>query len=150
MWISEIQKVTKLDRDPSSGTALQEISFWLNLERALLRIQEQRESVEVALILDILKHGKRCNCTVSFDMDTELRMALDTVKDYNPLINLFPIYDLLSATELDSISKAVQRIFDHLKNIHNTNYPIQRALRLVEAISKDVSSQLLKVLGNVM
>ena len=31
MWISEIQKVTKLDWDPSSGTALQEISFWVNL-----------------------------------------------------------------------------------------------------------------------
>jgi dynein heavy chain 1 len=29
-WIKEIKKVTKLDRDPSSGTALQEISFWLN------------------------------------------------------------------------------------------------------------------------
>merc|ERR1711899_446172 len=51
-WIREIQKVTKLDRDPSSGTALQEISFWLNLERALLRIQEKRESSEVALTLD--------------------------------------------------------------------------------------------------
>ena len=50
-WIREIQKVTKLDRDPSSGTALQEISFWLNLERALLRIQEKRESVEVRMIL---------------------------------------------------------------------------------------------------
>ena len=46
-WIREIQKVTKLDRDPSSGTSLQEISFWLNLERALLRIQEKRESTEV-------------------------------------------------------------------------------------------------------
>ena len=56
-WIREIQKVTKLDRDPSSGTALQEISFWLNLERALLRIQEKRESPEVALTLDVLKHN---------------------------------------------------------------------------------------------
>ena len=46
-WIREIQKVTKLDRDPSNGTALQEISFWLNLERALQRIQEKRESPEV-------------------------------------------------------------------------------------------------------
>ena len=48
-WIREIQKVTKLDRDPSNGTALQEISFWLNLERALLRIQEKRESSEVII-----------------------------------------------------------------------------------------------------
>lgn len=63
-------QVTKLDRDPSSGTALQEISFWLNLERALLRIQEKRESPEVALTLDILKKGKRFHATVSFDTDT--------------------------------------------------------------------------------
>jgi len=69
-WIREIQKVTKLDRDPSSGTALQEISFWLNLERALYRIQEKRESPEVTLTLEILKHGKRFHATVSFDTDT--------------------------------------------------------------------------------
>lgn len=63
-------QVTKLDRDPSSGTSLQEISFWLNLERALHRIQEKRESVDVALTLEILKHGKRFHATVSFDTDT--------------------------------------------------------------------------------
>lgn len=63
-------QVTKLDRDPASGTALQEISFWLNLERALNRIQEKRESPEVLLTLDILKHGKRFHATVSFDTDT--------------------------------------------------------------------------------
>lgn len=63
-------QVTKLDRDPSSGTALQEISFWLNLERALLKIQDKRESLEVSLTLDVLKHGKRFHATVSFDTDT--------------------------------------------------------------------------------
>jgi len=62
--------VTKLDRDPSSGTALQEISFWLSLERALQRIQDKRDSIEVTLTLDILKHGKRFHATVSFDTDT--------------------------------------------------------------------------------
>ena len=74
-WIREIQKVTKLDRDPSSGTTLQEISFWLNLERALLRIQEKRESPEVSLTLDVLKHGKRFHATVSFDTDTGLKQV---------------------------------------------------------------------------
>ena len=69
MIISCLQ-VTKLDRDPASGTALQEISFWLNLERALLRIQDIRESPDIALTLDILKHGKRFHATVSFDTDT--------------------------------------------------------------------------------
>ncbi|XP_058810234.1 dynein heavy chain, cytoplasmic isoform X2 [Phymastichus coffea] len=146
-WIKEIQKVTKLNRDPESGTALQEISFWLNLERALHRIQERRESVEISLTLDILKHGKRFHATVSFDTDTGLKQALATVNDYNPLMKDFPINDLLSATELDRIRSAIQQIFIHLRKIRNTKYPIQRVLRLVEAISRDLCSQLLKVLG---
>ncbi|XP_001636057.2 cytoplasmic dynein 1 heavy chain 1 isoform X2 [Nematostella vectensis] len=146
-WIREIQKVTKLDRDPASGTALQEISFWLNLERALLRIQDIRESPDIALTLDILKHGKRFHATVSFDSDTGLKQALATVNDYNPLMKDFPLDDLLAATELDKIRQALVAIFSHLKKIRSTKYPIQRALRLVEAISRDLSSQLLKVLG---
>ncbi|XP_059178510.1 cytoplasmic dynein 1 heavy chain 1-like isoform X2 [Physella acuta] len=146
-WIREIQKVTKLDRDPSSGTALQEISFWLNLERALLRIQEKRESIEVVLTLDILKHGKRFHATVSFDSDTGLKQAMATVNDYNQLMKDFPINDLLSASELDRIKLAVQGIFLHLRKIRSTKYPIQRGLRLVEAISRDLSTQMLKILG---
>ena len=59
----------------------------------------------------------------------------------------FPINDLLSATELDRIRTSVQAIFSHLRKIRNTKYPIQRALRLVEAISRDVVVQMLKVLG---
>ncbi|TGZ69850.1 hypothetical protein CRM22_003509 [Opisthorchis felineus] len=146
-WIKEIQKVTKLERDPASGTALQEITFWLNLERSLFRIQEKRESLEVTLTLDILKHAKRFHALVSFEHDTGLQQALDTVNDYNPLMKDFPLNDLLAATELDEIRLAIQSIFTHLRKIRNTKYPVQRALRLVQAISNDLSSQLLKVLG---
>ena len=69
------------------------------------------------------------------------------MNDYNPLMKDFPLNDLLSATELDKIRQALVAIFTHLRKIRNTKYPIQRALRLVEAISRDLSSQLLKVLG---
>lgn len=139
--------MTKLDRDPSTGTALQEISFWLNLERALNRIQEKRESLEVTLTLDILRSGKRFIATVSFDSDTRLKEALETAKDYNVLMKDFPLNELISATELPKICQAIQSIFNHLKKIRHTKYPMARTLKLVEAISKDLTSQLLKVLS---
>ena len=148
-WIREIQKVTKLDRDPSSGTAQQEISFWLNLERALLRIQEKRESIEVVTTLEILKNGKRFHATVSFDADTRLKEALDMVDNYNPLMKDFPLNDLLAATDMTRISLALKGLFIHLKKIRNTKYPMQRALKLMEAISRDLMSQMLKVLGMI-
>lgn len=74
-----------------------------------------------------------------------LKQALATVANYSPLMKDFPLNDLLSATELDRIRQALVAIFLHLRKIRNTKYPIQRALRLVEAISRDLSSQLLKV-----
>ena len=48
---------------------MQEINFWINLERALITLKEKRDSVEVNLTLDILKHGKRFHATISFDSD---------------------------------------------------------------------------------
>lgn len=68
-----------------------------------------------------------------------------TVNDYNPLMKDFPINDLLAASELDRIRQALSQIFVHLRKIRSTKYPINRALRLVEAISRDLSAQLLKV-----
>jgi dynein heavy chain 1 len=74
-----------------------------------------------------------------------LKTAMATVNDYNQLMKDFPLNDLLAASELDKIRVALQSIFLHLRKIRPTKYPIQRALRLVEAISRDMSSQLLKV-----
>lgn len=62
----------------------------------------------------------------------------------------FPINDLLSAMELDRIRTALQLIFQHLKKIRSTKYPMQRALKLVEAISRDLNSQLLKVVTSFL
>ena len=72
---------------------------------------------------------------------------MQTVATYNPLMKDFPLEQLLSATELDRIRDALVIIFTHLKKIKLSQYPIQRCLRLIEAISKDLMSQILKVLG---
>lgn len=47
-WIKEIQKVTKMSRDPASGTAIQEINFWLSMESALEKIDEQLKSDQIS------------------------------------------------------------------------------------------------------
>uniref|UniRef100_A0A8R1U2J5 Dynein heavy chain, cytoplasmic n=1 Tax=Onchocerca volvulus TaxID=6282 RepID=A0A8R1U2J5_ONCVO len=146
-WVKEIQKVTKLDRDAGSGTSLQEMTFWLNLERALQKIAQKRESDEVILTLEALKCGKRFHATVSFDADTGLKQTLAMVNDYNVLMKDLPLNELMAATDMDGIRNALANIFTHMRKLRNTKYPIARALRFVEAISKDVSTQMLKALG---
>jgi hypothetical protein len=77
MWIKSIQSVTKLSRDVVSGTASQEINFWLSLERALDGIEAQLRSDEVNMVINCLRNAKRFRATVSFIADTGLKDATD-------------------------------------------------------------------------
>ncbi|RUS15357.1 dynein heavy chain, N-terminal region 1-domain-containing protein, partial [Endogone sp. FLAS-F59071] len=143
-WIKEIQKVTKLSRDPTTGTAIQEVNFWLSMERALEKIDEQLRSDQIMLTLDILKHAKRFHATVGFIADTGLKESTEqglyaaiassllsllsdwfpklfkysrllcTVRKYNQLMKDFPLNELLSATDLDKIKESLLLIFGHL------------------------------------
>ena len=147
-WVKEIQNVTKLNRDVASGTASQEVNFWLSMEKSLEGIEEQLRSDPVVLTLDVLKHAKRFHATVSFIADTGLKEATDVVHKYNLLMKDFPLNELLSATDLDKIQDALLAVFNHInKKLKLSPYPIRRALPLVEAISKDLADQLLRVLG---
>ncbi|BGP45295.1 dynein heavy chain [Rhodotorula kratochvilovae] len=148
-WVKEIQTVTKLSRDVASGTASQEVNFWLSMEKALEGIEKQLKSEPVQLTLDVLKHAKRFHATVSFIADTGLNDAFKTVHDYNVLMKDFPLNELLAATDLAKVQDSVLQIFGHInKKLKLSPYPVRRALPLVEAISRDLNSQLLKVLSS--
>lgn len=166
-WIKSIQSVTKLNRDVASGTASQEINFWLTFERALEGIEAQLRSDEVNMVMDCLRNAKRFHATVSFIADTGLKDATDQGKSfffffqqifffahwfylvhkYNQLMKDFPLNELLSATDLDKIQESLILIFGHIsRKLRLSPYPIRRALPLVEAISRDFNDQLLRIL----
>ncbi|WWC73019.1 uncharacterized protein I206_106984 [Kwoniella pini CBS 10737] len=148
-WIKEIQSVTKLSRDVASGTASQEINFWISMEHALENIEAQLRGEEVELAMDVLKHAKRFHATVSFLADTGLKEATGIVHKHNILMKDFPLDELLAATDLAKIQEAIYLIFGHInKKLKLSPYPIRRTLPLVEAISSDFNDQLLKVLGS--
>ncbi|KAJ7202870.1 dynein heavy chain, N-terminal region 1-domain-containing protein [Mycena pura] len=146
-WIKSIQAVTKLTRDVTSGTASQEINFWLSLERELEGIETQLRSEEVNMVMDCLRNAKRFRATVSFIADTGLKDATDLVHKYNQLMKDFPLNDLLSATDLGKIQESITLIFGHInRKLKLSPYPVRRALPLVEAISRDFNDQLLRIL----
>ena len=142
-WIKSIQAITKMSRDPESGSAAQEINFWLSMESALESIEQELRSDGVTLTMDILRYAKRYQATLSFTADTGLKEATEKVQKYNQLMRDFPLDELLSATSLRKVEEALQAIFGHLnKKLRICPYPIRRALPLVEAISGDLDSRL--------
>jgi hypothetical protein len=61
----------------------------------------------------------------------------------------FPLNELLAATDLSKVQDSILLIFSHLnKKLKLSPYPVRRALPLVEAISRDLNSQLLRVLSS--
>ena len=55
--------------------------------------------------------------------------------------------ELLSAPDLDKIQEALTLIFGHVnRKLKLSPYPVRRALPLVEAISRDLNEQLLRIL----
>ncbi|KAL2143584.1 hypothetical protein VTI28DRAFT_10234 [Corynascus sepedonium] len=146
-WIKSIQVITKMTRDPTTGTATQEINFWLSMESALEGIENQLRSEGVMLTLEILKHAKRFQATVSFTADTGLKEAMEKVQKYNQLMRDFPLDELLSATTLVKVKDSIGQIFTHLnKKLRICPYPIRRALPLVETISGDLDEVLHRLL----
>ena len=142
-WIKSIQAVTKMFRDPESGSATQEINYWLSLESALKSIDSQTRNDGVQLTLDILQNAKRYQVKVSFYADTGLKDALEIVQKYNLLMREFPIDDLLASTTLQKVQGSLDTIFGHLnRKLRFTTYPIARALPLVNAISGDLDTQI--------
>ncbi|KAJ6227585.1 dynein heavy chain [Anaeramoeba flamelloides] len=146
-WIHDIQKVTRMKRDLLSGTAVQEINFWGTLERVLQEIVNQVQTEAVQLTLNLLKIKRRHIAGLAFETDTGLKQALQKSKNYNLLVRNFPINELLSAQDLIKIQSAIILCFSHLRKIKHTSYPLDRALKFVELISKDVVSQLLVLLS---
>ena len=142
-WVNSIQSITRTSRDANDGTASQEINFWLAMESALERIRQQLRSDGVSLTMEVLRNAKRFQATVSFDADTGLKDAYETVQKYNQLMRDFPLEDLLSASTLQKVREALGLIFAHInKKLRPSTYPIRRALSLVEAISKDLDGRI--------
>lgn len=84
-------------------------------------------------------------CPPPLPLSSGLKEAQDKVNDYSPLMKDFPVNELLAAGSLEAIRVAVAAVYTHLRKIRTTSYPAQRAIYLVEAISRDLSTQLLKV-----
>ncbi|ODQ67358.1 hypothetical protein NADFUDRAFT_21086 [Nadsonia fulvescens var. elongata DSM 6958] len=149
-WVKSIQNITKVSRDPSNGSASQEINFWLSKESTLKSIDEQLGGEGVSLTLEILSNAKRFHATVSFLSDTGLKNAMVIVQSYNQFIKDFPLDCLISASNLAKLKEGIVKIFNHInKKLRITTYPVERCLPLVESISDDLNNKVKGLLENM-
>lgn len=65
-WIKDIRRITQLNHDPQQGSALQEINFWLSIERSLTHIEEQLKNPMLDVTLRLLQLAQKIQLVYHF------------------------------------------------------------------------------------
>ncbi len=151
-WRKAIMQVTKLTRDVSSGSTLQEVNFWASMERAVHHIYDQRESQEVKFTMSILKESNNFLASSLQHFNKEVGLSeegkeKDKVHNYSNFLRELPIKSLLAATEINEVKEAIDSISKHVQKIRSIAYPIKRCIGLFHTISRDISAQLKSILS---
>ena len=119
-WKKSILRVTKLTRDVASGSTIQEINFWLAMERAVDAIYDSKESVPIEFTFNILRQNKRFLATTGFMQDVGLSEEgrdKDRVHRYAAFLRDLPIKRLLASSDIPELIRSLELIFSHLKQI---------------------------------
>lgn len=143
-WKKSILRVTKLTRDVASGSTIQEINFWLAMERAVDAIYDSKESVPIEFTFNILRQNKRFLATTGFMQDVGLSEEgrdKDRVHRYASFLRDLPIKRLLASSDIPELIRSLELIFSHLKQIRRIEYPLSRCIALVHTLARDVVSQ---------
>lgn len=141
IWTVKVLQFVLTDHEPADGMSVKdEIIFWNSFYRALLSLQEQLLRPEVLCTLEILNRAKRFQATLAFK-NVGLEDCIAKAQTYNSLLEGLPIDDLFFETDLriDKFEKVVSEIFYHFKKLKNIpQYPLSRALKIVDAIIVDL------------
>ncbi|PPQ84103.1 hypothetical protein CVT26_013218, partial [Gymnopilus dilepis] len=127
--------ISKSTRDVSSGTASQEINFWLSLQRALEAIEARLRNDHVNMVMDCLRNAKRCfiadtGLKDATDQGVNCSLAFDSAQIQPP--DGRPLNELLSAMDFDRVQESLELTFGHIhRKLGLLPYPICRRSHLV-------------------
>lgn len=140
--------MTRLITTPFPDTAQEEVNFWRSLEEAIRKIELQLAGPDVQITLAVLKHGRRIYPVVALERDTGMELATKTIEDVLAFLRDLPVNSLLSASALDQINNAVTAMFVHMMKLKNCKYyDLERAGKLLESLSRTMSTQATAVLS---
>jgi dynein heavy chain 1 len=125
-----------MEHNIQTGTAMQEINFWMQMERSLSFINRQYAIEEVEMTFQILRQSGMMRLIVQFTSDTEINPKLKTAREFTKMLEEIPLKTLLEATTFDQIAAAIKKILAQLKRARTVGtYPLNRALDLCELIA---------------
>ena len=116
-WTNDMKSIISITFELANGSIVDEINFWMSMERSTILIQKQIEYPETQITLEILKQVKKFSITVPFAHDNQFSAHYIKTKNINSCLKEFPINDLLTAVNVGEIKQALIQIFLHIKKL---------------------------------
>jgi len=137
-WLKDIRKVTQLEHLTQTGTTIQELNFWAQMEESLSLLKEQLASEEVQMVFAILKQSNKFRIVMQFNADTDIDPKLRVAKENNKGLKEIPIKAMLESETVEQIGPAIKKIFTALKRMRiqtgTQNYPLERLIELGQCV----------------
>ncbi|CUS24649.1 LAQU0S18e01090g1_1 [Lachancea quebecensis] len=141
-WVYSAESVANSTRTIEDGGAKDEISFWQKLEQNLLHVQDQLQSDEAKITVEILKSSRRPQTAFSLLIDTTVPTRLKEVKSYNQFLCELPMQKLYTAASLSKVEVLIDAFAIAFKRLRTSLFPIFRAQALTEQICAEVINKI--------
>lgn len=149
-WIKSVHSLLRLENNLYDGSALDEVDFWRSYYGALSEFEERLNSTEVDVTMSILASAKRYYRSSSLSKDTGLNKIISESQDYYLFLNALGIPVISSASTLVDLSIAIDTFTDEFKRLRIIQYPLEKAVKLVEKVSDDISAKIRELLPNLL
>jgi hypothetical protein len=148
-WNRDISVLLKTQFDLLSASTLQEQNFWHNFVSSLRDLEQQLQSKEVAVYVDVLRKKNKFHITTSFDVESlHFKNMLQKASAISSFFREIRIEELMTTQKLSELVVIISTILIQFKNIIKLEYDARRSSQFIEVLSRDLNNQMVKILSN--
>lgn len=148
-WNRDISVLLKTQFDLLSASTLQEQNYWHNFVSSLRDLEQQLQSKEVSVYVDVLRKKNKFHITTSFDVESlHFKNMLQKASAISSFFKEIRIEELMTTQKLSELVVIISTILVQFKNVFKLDYDARRSSQFIEVLSRDLNNQMVKILSN--
>ena len=126
------------------------MNFWRNYCTALRELEKMLSCKEVEITISILVSAKRFYSSTSFINDTGLSNMIAETQSFSTFLDGLAIQNISSATSMPDLNIAIEKFAYEIRKLKITQYPLEKAIKLIEKVSDDICIKAEELLPNLL
>lgn len=145
-WVGRINDIIDLSHQVKDGSVLDEINFWSTKEETLISIYKQIQSPEIVKVVDYLRSNKRSHSAINLLSNSTVRESISQSNKNTQFLKDLPYNEIISASNMEMLQLSINSLFSQMKKLKTLEYPISRAVELMEIFIIDIKFKYIEIL----